>query len=249
VNAIILAGGNSKDDFARRHGVANKALIPINGHAMIDYVYRAFVDSRYIDSITLVGPASLCDAYKNKKVTVRIDTGDMINNGLAALSALPADKLVVVATSDIPMLTTAVLDSYLAALAEKDGDLFYPIIPKEINDKLYPGVKRTYATLGGRTYTGGNIMVINPAVAVLVAKHMARFIDHRKNIFALSALIGYRFLVRLLLGHLTLPEVEERMSQLLACRCVAVECHYAEIGTDVDKDSDLALARRVLSGA
>jgi len=249
VNAIILAGGSRKDDFALRHGVANKAFIPINGHAMIDYVYQAFANSRFIESITLVGPAALRDVYRDKQVAVKVDTGDMINNGLAALSALPADKRVVVATSDIPMLTTAVLDDYLKGLADRDGDLFYPIIPKEVNDRLYPGVKRTYATLGGRTFTGGNIMVVNPAVAAGVARGMARFIAHRKNIFALSALIGYGFLVKLLLGQLTLREVEERMSQLLACRCVGVECHYAEIGTDVDKDSDLAIARQALGGA
>ncbi|MBT9157685.1 MAG: Molybdenum cofactor guanylyltransferase [Firmicutes bacterium] len=249
MNAIILAGGDKEDGFARRHGVANKALIPINDQAMLDYVFRALSGSRLIETITLVGPATVCAPYASARVAVQPDTGDMMKNCLAAMAFLPQDEKVVVATSDIPMLTTAVVDDYLASLAEKKGDFFYPIISREVNEKLYPGVKRTYATLGGRTYTGGNLLVIDPKVAVELARRLERFIAHRKNILALSAMIGYRFLVKLLMGQLTLPEVEERMSQLLACHCVAVECPYAEIGTDVDKDSDLALARRVLSGA
>jgi len=249
VNAIILAGADKQDEFAKRHGVANKALIPIHDQPMLDYVYKALAGSRFIDSIVIVGPAALCAAYASKRVAVLPANGDMRENCLAAMRILPPSKRVAVVTSDIPMLTSTVVDAYLATLEGLEGDFFYPIIQREINEALYPGVKRTYATLGGRTYTGGNLLVIDPAVAERVSVRMEQFIAQRKNVLALSALIGYKFLVKLLLGQLTVPEVEERVSQLLTCRCVAVECPFAEIGTDVDKDSDLALARQVLLGA
>jgi len=249
MNAIILAGADKKDDFAKKHGVANKALIPIHDQPMLEYVYKALAGSKAIDSIVIVGPATLCAPYASTRVSVLPAGGDMRENCLAAMRTLPPSKRVAVVTSDIPMLTSSVVDAYLAKLEGQEGDFFYPIIPKEVNEARYPGVKRTYATLGGRTYTGGNLLVIDPAVAEQVSLRMEQFIAQRKNVLALSALIGYKFLVKLLLGQLTVPEVEERVSQILGCRCVAVECPYAEIGTDVDKDSDLALARQELMGA
>ena len=147
------------------------------------------------------------------------------------------------------MLTTAVLDNYLAGLEDLEGDFFYPIISKATNEGRYPGVKRTYAVLSEGTFTGGNLIVLNPVVADVVANKVRALVSERKNVFKMGSIIGFGFLFRLLLRQLTIPAAEKRLSQLLCCRCKAVECFAPEIGTDVDKDSDLELARKVLAGA
>lgn len=249
VNAVILAGGGKTDSFAHKHGAENKALIPIGDKLMFEYVYSALRSSKYVQQIVIAGPVREFGKYVVPGVQVLEDTGDMVDNCLAAIHRLPQDQRVALVTSDIPMLTTGVLDDYLAGLEGQEGDLFYPIISKATTEGRYPGVKRTYAVLRGGTFTGGNLIVINPIVADVVASKVRALVSERKNVFKMGSLIGFGFLFRLMLRQLTIPQAERRLSQLLCCGCKAVECFFAEIGTDVDKDSDLELARKVLAGA
>lgn len=249
MNAIILAGGSGQDEFARRHGTNNKALIPIGNKPMFAHVLGALLESELIQSIVAVGPVADLNSFKGPRVTLIEDSGDMVANCLTAVRALPASDRVVVVTSDIPMITPHILDSYLTSIADKEGDFFYPIIRKEINESQYPGVKRTYATLREGTFTGGNLSVVNAAVAERIGSRMREFVAMRKSVLGLGSLIGLKFLFKLLAGQLSIAEVEERMSELLECKCVAVVCPYPEIGTDIDKDSDLDIARRILAGA
>lgn len=246
MHAVILAGGGKTDEFARRNGSVNKALIPIGGKPMFEYVFTALRNSQYIQEIIIVGPVREFEKYVMPGVRVFEDTGDMVDNCLMAIHQLPQDKRAAVVTSDIPMLTAGVLDNYLAGLEALDGDFFYPVITKETNEARYPGVKRTYATLREGVFTGGNLFVLDPRVADFVARQIRSFVSQRKNVLAMSSLIGFRFLFRLLTKQLAIPEVEKRMSEILGCRAVAVVCPYPEIGTDVDKESDLELARKVL---
>lgn len=249
MNAIILAGGSGHDDFALRHGANNKALIPIGSKPMFAHVLEALLGSMLIQRIVAVGPVADLVFYRGPRVTLIEDSGDMVANCLTAVRALAGSERVVVVTSDIPMLTTRVLDSYLASIADKEGDFFYPIISKETNESQYPGVRRTYATLREGSFTGGNLSVINAGVAERVGSRMREFVALRKSVLGLGSLIGLRFLFKLLAGQLSIAEVETRMSELLECKCVAVICPYPEIGTDIDKDSDLDIARRILAGA
>ncbi|MBT9134146.1 MAG: Molybdenum cofactor guanylyltransferase [Firmicutes bacterium] len=249
MHAIILAGASGQDDFARRHGTSNKALIPIGSKPMFAHVLGALLDSTLIQTIVAVGPVADLVRFTEPRVTFIEDSGDMVSNCLTAVRALPGSERVVVVTADIPMLTPRVLESYLASIADKEGDFFYPIISKETNERQYPGVKRTYATLREGTFTGGNLSVINVAVAERIGSRMREFVALRKSVLGLGSLIGLKFLFKLLAGQLSIAEVEQRMSDLMGCKCVAVVCPYPEIGTDIDKDSDLDIARRILAGA
>ena len=58
---------------------------------------------------------------------------------------------------------------------------------------------------------------------------------------------GIVFVLRLALGLLSVQELEQRLSNILHIKGAAIYCTHPEIGTDVDKDSDLELARRVLA--
>lgn len=249
MNAIILAGGGRADEFARKHGAANKALISIAGKPMFEHVFNALMESSVVKQIVVVGPVAEFARYAGARVEVIEDTGDMVENCLVAIRRLPQTERVAVITSDIPMLTTAVLDEYLLSLKNRKGDFFYPIILKEVNEQRYKGAKRTYARLREGTYTGGNLQVVEPRVAEAIAGKIKGFVALRKNVMALCSLIGIKFLIKLIAGQLCISEVERRMSELLGCKCVAVICPHPEIGTDVDKDSDLELARRMLAGA
>ena len=74
-------------------------------------------------------------------------------------------------------------------------------------------------------------------------------ISLRKDPVGLCKTIGPGFILKFLLRRLTIREAEEKFSQLLGFKGVAVKCIYPEIGMDVDKPSDLDLVEQVLLGS
>jgi len=75
---------------------------------------------------------------------------------------------------------------------------------------------------------------------------MAKVVTFRKKPWKLAKILGLSFVVKLFLKQLSLAELEKRASQLLGVRGVAIISPYPEIGTDVDKPSDLELAERIM---
>ena len=64
----------------------------------------------------------------------------------------------------------------------------------------------------------------------------------------LSRLLGVRFILKYILKQLSIEEIESRVEDVLQFRGVGVISPYPQVGIDVDKPSDLQLARRVLEG-
>lgn len=252
VHAVVLAGGTKEDEWARRHGVNNKAFLPINDLPMIAYVVAALQECPRIDQIIVVGPVDALSSLLPADGRIRFlpEQGDIVDNVLAAVEELPRNHKVLVCTSDIPMLTPEALSSLIDAVDERDADFYYPIINRIDCEKRYPGVKRTYVKLKNGSFTGGNVIIVNPEQALPLAQVFRRLVAERKNpvrMLLTFGLPGIIFIIRLALGLLSVRELEQRLSRILDIRGVAIYCTYPEIGTDVDKDSDLELARRVLA--
>lgn len=251
MHAIVLAGGTEDDNWAKQHGVQNKAFLPINDLPMINYVVAALRECSRVEQIIVVGPVdALVDLLPYEGIRYLPEQGDIIDNVLAAVQELPQDKKVLICTSDIPMLTPEALSALFDAVSERDADLYYPIINRVDCEKRYPGVRRTYVKLKNGSFTGGNIVVVNPKQAIPLAQVFRKLVTERKNpvkMLLTLGLPGIIFVLMLALGMLTVSELEQRLSHILHIRGAAIYCAYPEIGTDVDKDSDLELARRVLA--
>ncbi len=251
MHAIVLAGGTEDDKWARQHGVKNKAFLPINDLPMITYVITALRKCPKIDQVVVVGPVdALAGLLPEEGIRILPEQGDIIDNVLAAVLELPQDKKVLICTSDIPMLTPEALDSLFNAIHEREADIYYPIVNQIDCERRYPGVKRTYAKLRNGSFTGGNIIIVNPKQAIPLSKVFRKLVMERKNpvkMLLTFGLPGIIFALQLALGLLTVDDLEKKLSRILRITGAAVYCAYPEIGTDVDKDSDLELARRVLA--
>jgi len=251
LNAIILAGGTEEDKLAQKHGVRNKAFLPINDLPMIAYVVDALLRCPYIDEIIVVGPVEdLAVSLPQGQIRFLPEQGDPIDNVLAATKLLPQDEKILVCTSDIPMITPEALSSLFVAVAEREADIYYPIIRQDDCEERYPGVKRTYAKLKDGSFTGGNVFIFNPQKVLHLAKVFKKLVEERKRPVRMClafGLPGLMFIFRFALGLLTVSELERRISHILNITGAAIYCSYPEVGTDVDKDSDLDLARRVLA--
>ncbi|GEM49744.1 NTP transferase domain-containing protein [Deinococcus cellulosilyticus] len=242
-NALVLGGGDPSDPFATAHQAPVKPLIDIHGKAMSVYVLEALRDSGRIAHIAYIGPTTpAVDALIQQTLP---DQGSLIGNLEYGVQQMPAGNRVLVVTADIPMMTATELREVLDSAP--DSGLVYPIVRKEDCEKAYPGVKRTYAKLKDGVFTGGNIFILKPEIISTFLPRLKEMLANRKNPLKLAGLIGFGTLVRLLTGQLSLKRLEQKVGSILGVSVSAMPTRYASIGTDVDKDADLDLARSKLA--
>lgn len=250
VYAIVLAGQPNSGPLQETSDAVNEALIEINGKPMAQFVLDALGASEQVERILVLGPdPELAVQLSHPKAEFLQNSGGIIDHIMAAARHLPHDKPYLLATSDIPLLTPEVVDGFLALCQGREADVFYPVIEKKVNDRLYPSVKRTYVTLTDGIFTGGNLFLINPKVIEEKAPLVEEFLNYRKSPLKLAGLLGWSFLFRLLFKRLSLAAIEAKVNDLLGLRGAVVLCPYPEVGIDVDKPSDLQLARAALPRA
>lgn len=249
VNVILLAGAANTGPLKDVSLVPNEALIDIGGKPMVQYVIDGLRQSSEVERILVVSPPGELEPYvTGTNLEFVPSTGSIVDNILSASRLLPKDQQILIATCDIPLINGEIIDGFIALCKENpDRDLYYPIVEKNVGEQKYPVVKRTYVKLREGTFTGGNLFLVNPQVIESTAPKVRRFLDYRKNPLKLAGLIGFSFLVRyLILKNLNLKELEQKVSDMWSLKGAVIICPWPEVGIDVDKPSDLQLARAVL---
>ena len=248
VNAMVLAGRATGDALREYTQGSSKALIDIKGKPMIQYVTDALSAATRVKEIVIVGARDELEGVLTGDKLKVIEGGDsIVENIRIAAQELPTDKRILIATSDIPLITGEIVDAFILQCENRQADMYYPIVEKSVNESKYPLVKRTYAALQEGTFTGGNLTLIQPWIVEPCAPKVKRFIENRKNVLKLSALLGLPFILKLILKMLTIPELETKISSLWGIKAAAIISPFPEIGIDVDKPSDLQLVRAALS--
>ncbi len=244
VDAIILAGGRTNNKLRRYSKAEHEALIKIADTPMVEYVIKAARSSKYINNLAIVGPAEEIKKSVSEKIDIIVNsTYTLLDNIKRGLEILNNDDYVLIITSDIPLITDEIIDDFIQSCMNKDADIFYPIVSKKVNKMSYPGVKRTYVHLVEGTFTGGNIMLIKPAVLYNTLDLLNKVIIWRKKPWRLSQLLGFKFVFKFIFGTLTLSEIEDRVAKLTGYKGMGMISRHPEIGFDVDKPKDLIMMR------
>jgi len=247
VDAVVLAGGVDRGEIAEETGVIHRPLLEIAGSPIIQRVLAALRGAVSVDQIVLVAPPAVQEVVGEEAVDVRVEAGDSfvdnIENGIVATPDTIDSVLVI--TGDLPMLTPGAVNDLIEQADVTRADLVYPIIPKESSERAFPGGKRTYVKLREGVFTGGNGVVASRNFFSARRELIQHLFAARKNPIRLASMFGLGFIFGLLLGRLTLPELEARAGEIVSGRLAAVITPYPELGFDVDKIADLNLARKV----
>lgn len=248
VNVILLAGAANNGPLKDVSPVTNEALIDIGGKPMVQYVIDGLRQSTEVNRIAIVAPPGEIEPHvTGEHLEFVPSAGHIIDNIVNAYRVLPKDDQLLIATCDIPLINGEIIDGLIGLCRQKPADIYYPIVEKSVGEKKYPYVKRTYVNLKEGIFTGGNLFLVNPAVVEATAPKARAFLDFRKAPLKMVTLLGVSFLLRYLLFHnLTLQELEKKISDMWGLRGAVVICPWPEVGIDVDKPSDLQLARAVL---
>jgi molybdopterin-guanine dinucleotide biosynthesis protein A len=253
---LVLAGGGLSPEMREAAGgVASRALIPLNGRPMLDYVLTALTEGRHgagrFGRLLVAG-----NALSLPKNAVELPDGtslvDTLLNGIATLHK--DETRLLVSTADIPFLTSeAVSDLIERASHYPEADFLYPIVDAYSCAVAFPGMRRTTLHVAEGEFTGGNLVFINPSFIRTNEAALREAYGNRKNVGELAKMLGFGTMVRLLLSR-TMPRVlpisflEKSVGRLLggAVAC-AIVTPYPEIGADIDRPEDIPIAAKILA--
>ena len=208
VPAIVLAAGGKADQLALAEGVADKAMLPVGGRPMIDWVLDALAAAQLVGEVTLVAnEGSPLNDHVAGRVRVAHPQGpsflDSIEAGMTGYADRPR---VLVCTGDIPLATGEDIDEFLGRCElQPSAELCYSMIRADVCEKQLPGGRRTTVRLREGVFTGGNIVTMSPAFLAREKQRFAEVFALRKSPLKLCRLLGWGFVIRLVFGRAALP--------------------------------------------
>ncbi len=256
MDAIVTAGGIPLPEeplYPATQGHP-KALVDIAGKPMIQWVLDALSQSTVIENVILVGLSEKSDVKCEKPICFIPNQGKMLDNLRAgAKKVLEINKKarhVLLVSSDIPAITSEMVDWAVNTAMETDDDVYYNIITREVMEKRFPGSNRTYTRLKDMDVCGGDMNVGRLELLTSGETDLwEKITNARKSPLKQAGLIGFDTLVLLLFRQLTLEKAAANIMKRLKITGRAIVCPYAEIGMDIDKPHQLEILRADLAKA
>lgn len=245
VDAVILAGAKNDGLLASSSSKEYEALIEIAGKEMVKYIIDVLKRVDMVDQIIVVGPQEL---EKFAAARLVLSKGSLLENIKLGLNATNTPYNLIL-SSDIPLISVEAINSFLSDSKRKKSDFYYPIIPKKLVELDFPKTKKSYFSLTEGVFTGGNIFLINKKALLDLEDLIIKILKWRKTPWKLAYLLGFKFIVKLLTGTLSLPLIENQVHKLTAYHAKGVILNYPEVGFDIDKPKQLALAKEILSNS
>jgi hypothetical protein len=220
---------------------------------MLDYVVDAIRGSGLSESGRLILAGDDLPAhYGGTRIPGGTSLIDTLLNGVAEMTL--EERRLLVFTADIPFLTgDAVRDFVQRATSLGDAQFVYPIVDAALSAARFPGMKRTTLKIAEGTFTGGNVVLLDPAFLRANEALLRHAYAQRKSVTGLARLLGPGTLFRLVASRvmpllLPIPYLEAAVGRALGgATARAVISPFPEIGADVDRPEDVAVAERILA--
>jgi GTP:adenosylcobinamide-phosphate guanylyltransferase len=253
MDAIVAAGGIPLPEdplypFTEGH---SKAMLDIAGKPMIQWVLDALSASKKVDNIIIIGMSEKSGITCSKPVYYLSSEGRMLANIVAgvnkALELDPKTERVLIVSSDIPALTTEMVDWLVDEIEKEPADLYYGIIPREAMEKRFPDSRRTWTHLKGLDVCGADINAAHVRMATEHLDMWEALIGNRKSPLRQASTIGFGTLVLVALRQITLDDLVKRVCERIGIQGKAIIWPWAEAGMDVDKPHQLEIMRADLA--
>jgi GTP:adenosylcobinamide-phosphate guanylyltransferase len=248
LNAIVLAGGPPDAVAALEPGAPNKAFVRIGELTLVERTLRAVRSVPRIERIVVVVPESTLAAGALAGADeARPDGPRMIESLRSGLAGFAPDEPLVIAASDLPVLTRAALDEVIDEALVRDLDLGYATLERRYHDARFPAIPHTWARMREGQFCGGGAVILKPRVLPRLERLLDQLGSARKSPLRLAAIFGWGTLVRFALGRLSIADAELRASGLIGARAGAIRCTHPEIAVNVDRPADVALAKGLIA--
>lgn len=253
IDCILMAGGvPQEEDLLYEYTQGQpKALLDVAGKPMVQWVLDALDGAPSVGDIIVVGLIRE-DVLTSPKISRYLpDQGSMLKNILGGIDLVlertPAARHVLVSSSDIPLLTGAMVERLLAQCADPAVDIYHSIVAREKMEQRFPGSRRSYVHFSDGDFAAGDIHVVAPYIGHKHRDLWEDLLASRKNALKQAARLGPAFFVKLMARRLSLAELERLALKKFGLNVRALAVDDAEMGMDADKPFQLEICRRELA--
>ncbi len=249
--AIVLAADRNPDDpVARAAGSCCKALAPVGGVPMVQRVLGALEESQEVQERVLCGPPESVIAgqpgFRYWLATRHVEwlppEATPSTSALAGMAHIAPGIPVLLTTADHALLKPAIVDHFCREARLSGCEALVGLAHHARVIEAYPGIRRTVIRLRGGAYCGCNLFAFMTPAARQVAEFWRRVERQRKKPLRVIGAVGWRAVLRFLLGRLSLAEALERLSGRVGIRVGAVLLPFPEAAVDVDTTADWEFA-------
>jgi CTP:molybdopterin cytidylyltransferase MocA len=252
LDAVITAGGIPQPDeplYPVTQG-KNKALLPIGGRPMVQWIVDALSGADCVRSLVVVGLAEDARLASAKPLSYVANHGSMIGNAAAGVRKVlendPAATHALMVSSDIPTITPAMVTWAVETGLAGEQDVCYSLVPAATMEARFPGSRRSFFRLKEGRFTGSDMNLFRTSMVHNVHPGWRAIVDARKNVLKQASLIGFDTLLLFALGQLTIAGAMRAAKRGLGVVGRAVICPHAEMGMDVDKPHQYEIVKRDL---
>ena len=251
---LLMAGSRGPTDVIAQHaGVTHKALAPLAGRPMVDYVLETLEKAEEVGLIIAVieDPEALRElprvqaleaAGKLEIALAKPSPSQSVTATLDAYDPYPA----LITTADHPLLEPGMITEFVNQIPE-ECDVAALVAPEEVIQPAYPHVKRTYLRFSDVAVSGCNLFAMPTRRGRNVATFWRRLEQDRKKPWKMAIALGPRTLLRFALRRLTLAHAAKAVGRQAGVRAHILLSSFPTAAIDVDKVSDHVLVEGILS--
>lgn len=244
LDLILLAGG--KGPLVQGTGYASKALIPIHGKPMLEWVIDAYRQCDCIGNIVVAGPRALDRLPTMRHVRRRVPSGRSLLQSFLHAALYTKLRLqqgghngYLVSCCDGVFLTPDVIDAAVENIRRTNPDVALHYVERGTYARAGLDVARTFIPVGDGEYTGTTIYYVRKLRLVLGAiPAVQKARKYRKQPLELLSLLGEE--------PRSPNDVQRILSARLSAKVGVFVLDRPEAGMDVDSAADLELAHRWL---
>jgi molybdopterin-guanine dinucleotide biosynthesis protein A len=250
VEAVVLAGGDVGDlEPENGERPAGKGLILVGGVPLASRALQAVQASPRVSRVVVVSPVAShqMTGPEWSSMDASVQSGERLMDSFCrgvesvADAALP----VLVCCGDMPFLSReAVTDFVERCSARPEASIWYGFLRRENSERIFPGVRHTWARLHDGTFCGTGLMMLRPSVVAPVRSAMDSLTRARKNMVYLASCLGWGTVLAYVLGRLNVTRAERAGTRIFGVPCAGIESPFAELGFNVDDNHSLREARR-----
>ncbi len=249
MDCVVTAGGmpSAEDPMYAYTQGKPKALLAFGDRTMLERVIDALQGSKSIDKIVVVGLGSDMGMTFQRPVHHLPDHGSLVANNIAGIAWLrtqnPDTGVVLASSSDVPLITPAMIDELIARCQPLDADYYYTYATSEAMEKRFPDSKRTYVKLKGVEISGGDMGLLRASTIDSNQELFESLANARKHAWKIAKVVGLKMLIKYLFHRLGLAELKVEAERILGGPVRIVEVPFAELAMDADKVAQVDMLR------
>jgi hypothetical protein len=175
--------------------------------------------------------------------------GSIVENGLICRAKLleinPTLQKILLCSSDIPLITPAIIRDFIEECGSQTADVYYAIVAEQTMESQFPNSKRTYIPFQDGRYTGGDAFLVR-ADLELDFEFLEGITGSRKNYFKQIKMFGIGSIIRFLLRRMSVQQVAVEVAMRIGIAGQVVITRHAELAMDLDKPHHYELIKAEL---